>query len=100
MSVSNTAANSLLLAVAPARLRGRTISLYMLAMRGGLSIGSLLAGISADVIGVRYTLLICGLLALAAHAAIGRRWVHASLPQFDDKPRARTGKAVGSAVGT
>lgn len=100
MSVSNTLANSLLLAVAPARLRGRTISLYMLAMRGGLSLGSLLAGASADVIGVRYTLLICGLLALAAHAMIGRRWVRASMPKFEEKPRARPGNAVSSTVGS
>ncbi len=90
MSISNTSANSLLQATAPARLRGRTISLYMLAMRGGLSIGSLLAGISVDLLGVRYALLLNGLLALAAHLAIGRRWVRAPLPIFDERPRART----------
>ncbi|MBN9004909.1 MAG: MFS transporter [Rhizobiales bacterium] len=75
MAVSNTSANSLLQALAPARSRGRTISLYMLAMRGGTSLGSLLAGTAANLIGVRYTLLICGILAIIAHAAIGQRWV-------------------------
>ena len=85
MAVSNTSANSLLQTLAPSRLRGRTISLYMLAMRGGLSLGSLLAGALADLIGVRYTLLICGLLAVVAHAVIGRRWVRADPPEFDGK---------------
>lgn len=83
MAVSNTSANSLLQALAPARIRGRTISLYMLAMRGGTSLGSLLAGIAADLIGVRYTLLICGILAIIAHAAIGWRWVRADLSEFE-----------------
>ena len=62
MAVSNTSANSLLQTTAPARLRGRIISLYMLAMRGGLSVGSLLAGVSANLPGVRYALLINGSL--------------------------------------
>jgi hypothetical protein len=44
-------------------------------MRGGTSLGSLLAGTAANLIGVRYTLLICSILAIIAHAAIGRRWV-------------------------
>ena len=79
MAVSNTAANSLLQTTAPARLRGRTISLYMLAMRGGLSVGSLLAGVSANLLGVRYALLINGALAVATHFIIGRRWLRSSL---------------------
>ena len=83
MAVSNTSANSLLQASAPARLRGRTISLYMLAMRGGLSIGSLLAGVSANLLGVRYALLINGVLAVATHLIVGRRWLRGSsgIPQ-------------------
>lgn len=98
MAVSNTSANSLLLAIAPARLRGRTISLYMLAMRGGLSVGSLLAGISSDIIGVRYTLLFCGLLAVAAHVVIGRRWMHASPPDFGGKPQRHAVDTANPAV--
>jgi len=78
MSISNTAANALLNAAAPARLRGRTISLYMLAMRGGLSIGGLVTGIAADFVGVRYALLFNGVVALAAHLILGRRWLRAS----------------------
>jgi len=49
MSVSNTCANAILQANVSPRLRGRTISLYMLAMRGGMSIGSLATGLSARV---------------------------------------------------
>ena len=80
MAVSNTSANSLLQATAPARLRGRTISLYMLAMRGGLSVGSLLAGVSENLLGVRYALLINGVLAVVTHFIIGRRWLRDCLP--------------------
>jgi predicted MFS family arabinose efflux permease len=83
MAVSNTSANSLLQASAPARLRGRTISLYMLAMRGGLSIGSLLAGVSANLLGVRHALLINGVLAVAIHLIVGRWWLRgkSAVPQ-------------------
>ena len=38
MSVSNISANTLLQATAPPYLRGQTVSLYMLAMRGGISV--------------------------------------------------------------
>jgi hypothetical protein len=79
MSISNTSANSLLQAVAPLRLRGRTISLYMLAIRGRLSIGSLTAGTAADLIGA---LVMNGALAPAAHMAIGRPWLQAGPPAF------------------
>ena len=78
MSISNTAANALLNAAAPVRPRGRTISLYMLAMRGGLSFGSLLTGICVDYVGVRYALLVNGVTALAVQLIFGRRWLRAN----------------------
>ena len=53
MTVSNTSANSLLQATALPRLRGQTASLYMLAMRGGVSVGSFLTGLSMSALGVR-----------------------------------------------
>ena len=81
MTVTNTSANSFLQASAPARLRGRTVSLYMLAMRGGLSIGSLLTGVTVHVLGVRYALLINGLLAAAAQIYVGSIWIRLRLPQ-------------------
>jgi predicted MFS family arabinose efflux permease len=80
MSISNTSANSLLQATVAASRRGRIISLFMLAMRGGMSIGSLMTGISISLIGVRYALLLDGLLALATHIMIGQRWTRKALP--------------------
>ena len=75
MTVSNTSANSLLQASCLPELRGQTVSLYMLAMRGGVSLGSMLTGLSASLIGVCDALLINGLLAVAAQVAVGRRWI-------------------------
>ena len=75
MTVSNTSANSLLQTMAPGQLLGRTVSLHMLAIRGGLSLGSLLTGISAHVFGVRQALMINGVLAVGAHVLCARLWL-------------------------
>jgi len=79
MSVSNTSANALLQATTFADLRGETISLYMLAMRGGISVGSLVTGFSVSLLGAREALLINGLVAITAQIAVGREWFR-SLP--------------------
>ena len=78
MTVSNTSANSLLQATAPPEIRGQTVSLYMLVMRGGLSVGSLLTGISVHLLGIREALVINGVVALAAQGAIGGYWLSQS----------------------
>jgi hypothetical protein len=44
MTAGNVSANAHLQVAAPATLRGRSVSLYMIAMRGGLSIGALATG--------------------------------------------------------
>jgi MFS family permease len=75
MTVSNTAANSLLQATANRRLLGQTVSLFMLAVRGGLALGSLAMGLSVSLLGVRYALLVHGTVAMLAHATIGRLWI-------------------------
>jgi predicted MFS family arabinose efflux permease len=80
MNVSNTAANSFLQATANPRMHGQTVSLYMLAMRGGLSIGSLLTGAAVSYLGVRYALLINGVIAVAVHALVGRNWLRSAAP--------------------
>jgi MFS family permease len=80
MSVSNTAANSLLQATAPPGLLGQTVSLFMLATRGGLPIGALLTGVSIELLGIRDALLINGALAVIAHATIGYFWLRHPLP--------------------
>lgn len=77
MTASNTSANSLLQSASPSDLRGETVSLYMLAMRGGLSVGSLLTGLSVSAFGVREGLLINGILAVAAQMLVSRSWSRA-----------------------
>jgi predicted MFS family arabinose efflux permease len=74
MTVSNTAANSLLQATASPGLLGQTVSLYMLAMRGGIALGALLTGATVGLLGVRHALLLSGLLALVTQAAVARLW--------------------------
>jgi MFS family permease len=81
MSVSNISANTLLQANTTSQLRGQTVSLYMLAMRGGLSIGSLLTGISVSLLGVNHALLINGALAVVAQLVVGRKWFRSPLPK-------------------
>lgn len=81
MAVSNVSANSFLQATAPARLRGQTVSLFMLALRGGVSLGSLLTGISVELLDIRHALLINGALAILVLAALGRTWIKSPLPK-------------------
>lgn len=80
MTASNASANAILQAAAPARIRGQTVSLFMLAVRGGVSVGSLLTGISVGLLGVREALLMNGALAVVAHIFVGRAWFRAPLP--------------------
>ena len=75
MSVSNISANTLVQSDTPSQLRGQAVSLYMLAMRGGLSIGSLLTGISVSLLGITHALWLNGALAVAAQVVVGRKWL-------------------------
>jgi predicted MFS family arabinose efflux permease len=75
MTVSNTSANALLQATASPNLLGQTVSLYMLAVRGGLSIGALLTGATISLLGVQHALLLNGLAALVVQAAVARIWL-------------------------
>jgi predicted MFS family arabinose efflux permease len=74
MTVSNTAANSLLQSSARPSHMGQAVSLYMLALRGGLSLGALLTGAAVAWLGVRQALLVDGLLALVTQAGLARFW--------------------------
>jgi MFS family permease len=87
MTASNASANTLVQSSAPARIRGQSVSLFMLAVRGGVSLGSLLTGISVSMLGIREALLINGVIAIVAHVAIGRAWMKAPLPHVDDLPQ-------------
>jgi predicted MFS family arabinose efflux permease len=81
MTVSNTAANSLLQVSASPRLLGQTVSLYMLAMRGGISVGALLTGATVTLLGVRHALLADGVAAAIVQLAVARSWLRAVPPE-------------------
>ena len=78
MTISNTSANTLLQTTAGARHLGRTVSLYMLAVRGGSSIGALLTGVEISLVGVQRALLLNGVAAVVAQAFIARVWLQSS----------------------
>ena len=80
MIITNISANTLLQANTVAQLRGQTVSMFMLSMRGGLSLGSLLTGISVTLLGVNHALLLNGILAIIAQLVIGRTWLRATPP--------------------
>jgi predicted MFS family arabinose efflux permease len=80
MTISNTAANALIQETARSRFLGRTVSLYMLAMRGGISIGALLTGAAVSLVGVQRTLLFNGVVAILLQTAFARAWLRAPMP--------------------
>ena len=77
MTVSNTAANSLLQARVSPHLLGQTVSLYMLAMRGGISLGAVLTGATVSALGVQHALLLNGVLAVVVQGLVARAWLRA-----------------------
>ena len=79
MTASNASANTLLQSAAPSRIRGQSVSLFMLAMRGGVALGGLLTGITISLLGVSEALLLNGILAMAAHLTLRRAWLRAPL---------------------
>ena len=77
MSISNISANTLIQTNTTSQLRGQSVSLFMLALRGGISIGGLLTGFSVTLIGVNRALLLNGVLTLLAQIVVGRKWFKA-----------------------
>jgi MFS family permease len=75
MSITNTLTNTLIQSSAAPELRGQAVSLYMIAMRGGIALGSLVTGGLVGLWGVRTTLVANGVLALVAQALVARRWL-------------------------
>lgn len=86
MSVANIAANTFLMHQAAPSLRGQVVSLYMLALRGGGAVGSLLTGVVAGRYGAREALLVDGALALLLQFLIVRRWSKHVPPQLAGGP--------------
>ncbi len=87
MTVSGTAANTLLQATANPLLLGQTVSLFLLAMRGGISLGALLTGISVSLMGVRQALLLNGLMAIVVQGAIAWKWLRSPVPETPENAR-------------
>ena len=72
MTMSNTSANTVLQLTADPSDLGQTVSLYLLALSSGNSIGSVLTGAAVSALGVRRALLANGLAAIVAQAVIVR----------------------------
>ena len=81
MSVTNTSTNTLLQTAALPNLRGQSVSLFMLASRGGMALGSLATGLSVSLVGIRAALLINGVLAIAEQVQIARTWLRCVRPE-------------------
>jgi len=80
LTVSNTATNTLLQTTGPASRRGQTVSMYMLAIRSGMALGSLVTGATVHVLGVRAALAINGGVAVGVQLEFARRWQRTKLP--------------------
>jgi predicted MFS family arabinose efflux permease len=82
MTISNTAANALIQTSASSRVLGLTVSLYMLAMRGGISIGALVTGAAVSLVGIQRTILFNGVVAILLQTAFARAWLRAPMPSI------------------
>lgn len=78
MSLSGISANALIQTTIRRELLGQGVSLFMLAMQGGSSLGSLLTGLSVGAYGVRHALLVNGLLAMIVQGALARVWMRSA----------------------
>ena len=80
LTMATTSVNSILQRMAEDKNRGQTSSLFMLSMRGGLSLGSLLTGFSVHFIGVTNALLVNGTLAIVLQVWIYFNWTRMKTP--------------------
>lgn len=74
MTESNSSAHAWLQFQALAPIRGQTVSLFMLSMRGGMAMGGLLTGLTVSQLGVREALFINGVLAVLLQSGIAHWW--------------------------
>jgi predicted MFS family arabinose efflux permease len=79
MTISNTSVNSMLQSTVRPHLLGRTVSLYMLALRGGSSLGALITGAMVSQVGVQHALFVNGVVAVGVQAVVGTYWFRADL---------------------
>jgi hypothetical protein len=64
---------------APERIRGRVIAFYIVTLMGSMAIGSVLAGISGELIGPSRALALWSVAVMAVGLALGR----SALPDVD-----------------
>ena len=76
LTVANTSANTFLQSNADNRNRGQVASLFMLAMRGGMSIGNLITGTTMALSNVTVVFAVNGTIALACQLCVLYRWRH------------------------
>ena len=70
MAVSNIAANATIQTSVGPELLGQSASLFTLATRGGLPLGSLVTGLSVEYIGIQHALMVNGAVAIALQLLI------------------------------
>ena len=81
LTMTNTSVNSILQGAARDQIRGQTASLFLLAMRGGLSLGNLATGFSVHFFGISNALVANGVIAILIHAWMYRNWACEPAPQ-------------------
>ncbi len=68
--VTLVSANSIVQTSSDPAIRGRVMGLYLLVFMGGTPFGAPLIGLSSELLGIRLTIAICGLISLLASALI------------------------------
>jgi MFS family permease len=74
MMVQMASSNTLIQAMVPDRLRGRTMAVYSMMFMGMAPLGALLSGALAERIGAPWTVAIGGLGAIIGGTIFGREW--------------------------
>ena len=74
MTISNISANTVVQSTVATQTLGRTVSVYMLAIRGGSALGALITGAAVSAFGVQRALLLNGSLAVACQVVLARKW--------------------------
>jgi MFS family permease len=74
MMMQMASSNTLIQAMVPDRLRGRTMAVYSMVFMGLAPIGALISGALADHIGAPWTVAIGGVGAIAGGVIFGREW--------------------------
>jgi predicted MFS family arabinose efflux permease len=72
--VTLVSANSIVQTSSDPAIRGRVMGLYLLVFMGGTPFGAPLIGLSSELLGIRLTIAICGLISLLASVLVW--WIY------------------------